>query len=368
MGRHHPGFRERGVLSLLGLWATTASNVRSMSPRAAWAAQAYANTSSLKDLCAQASLERLVMLSVTDEERGYGIWIPPSVCTSGRASSAPIALALGCFGCTAHSVARPLFASAERFGFVLVAPEQYLRSWNAGECCGPALRERKPDAAFIATVLAHARRVLGVGADGGSGVYAFGWSNGGFMATQLAHTTTMLTAVAVVAGYTYEHLSAHLVGALNASLPRPTPILFFHARDDRIVKAAGCCEAEGGCCCGITSPQCVSIESAWSAWALANRCGINTSRLTPEPGLIAGHMGVRCVGRMHCAAETVACIAQRGGHSFGSRFFPFGGMVGAFFARTACIRGGGAWDEGEEACRCAGGRLADRSTAPYCRR
>ncbi|KAG8465265.1 hypothetical protein KFE25_002572 [Diacronema lutheri] len=321
-------------------------------------------------LCVRARAEELTLLPVPGEARRFGAWLPPSVCASARgARSAPIVLALGCYGCSMDTVARPLFNAAERFGLVLVAPEQHKRSWNAGECCGAALRERTPDAAFIRAVIAHVRGALGTPRAGAAGVYAFGWSNGGFMATELARAGAPLDGLAVVAGYSSTHLhAARPGGELNATLPAPTPILLFHARDDAIVRAEGCCAAGRGCCCGIAAPRCVGVEGAWGAWALANRCSPAPSPVAAEPADAAAALGVRCVGRAACAAATVVCVAQRGGHSFGSGFerFAFGGMVGAFFARAACARTGGAWDARREACQCggAGGPGAGPGNAP----
>lgn len=67
---------------------------------------------------------------------------------------------------------------------VIVAPEGWHRSWNAGGCCGAAFRAGIDDVAFIRAALAE---VLAANpAADPSRVYAVGFSNGGRMAYRLA--------------------------------------------------------------------------------------------------------------------------------------------------------------------------------------
>jgi polyhydroxybutyrate depolymerase len=67
---------------------------------------------------------------------------------------------------------------------IVVAPAGYDRSWNAGDCCGPAYRAGVNDVAFIQKVVA---QVLGANTDANpSRVFAVGFSNGGRMAYKLA--------------------------------------------------------------------------------------------------------------------------------------------------------------------------------------
>ena len=74
---------------------------------------------------------------------------------------------------------------ADRTGpAVIVAPDGWHHSWNAGGCCGPAYRAGINDVAFIRAALA---QVLAANpAADPARVYAVGFSNGGRMAYRLA--------------------------------------------------------------------------------------------------------------------------------------------------------------------------------------
>jgi len=260
---------------------------------------------------------------------------------------------------------------AERIGFVLIAGEQYEKSWNAGECCGQSRRKGVDDVGYIRILLGHVAERLAVANT--DAVFAFGWSNGGFMATTIAHTTSLLAGVAVAAGYTYQHLRPLEPGSstLNATLMRKTPILFFHAHDDTVVRAAGCCASLRGaskCCCGIgeQTERCISVMNVWKAWSLANGCG-RSPVMRVSVDLPAPVPPMRCLARERCAAETIVCTSATGGHSLASMAqtgheFAYARTVTEFFARQACALGGGAWDArgGGGACMCDGG--ASRGT------
>lgn len=67
---------------------------------------------------------------------------------------------------------------------IIVAPEGWMKSWDAGGCCGPAFRAGIDDVGFIRSAVA---RVLAANpAADPARVYAVGFSNGGRMAYRLA--------------------------------------------------------------------------------------------------------------------------------------------------------------------------------------
>lgn len=67
---------------------------------------------------------------------------------------------------------------------VIVAPDGWHHSWNAGGCCGPAYRAGINDVAFLHSALA--RVLASYPAADPARVYAVGFSNGGRMAYRLA--------------------------------------------------------------------------------------------------------------------------------------------------------------------------------------
>jgi polyhydroxybutyrate depolymerase len=80
---------------------------------------------------------------------------------------------------------------ADERGFLVVYPdgvgngadEAALRTWNAGDCCGPAVKKQVDDVGFIGALVDLMERTFDI--DPGA-VFATGHSNGGFMSDRLA--------------------------------------------------------------------------------------------------------------------------------------------------------------------------------------
>lgn len=348
---------------------------------------------------------------------------------------------------SATSFAKAFFESADRRGFVVVAPEGLGNSFNAGACCGLARREAVDDVSFLCAVKQHLKdRVLlpspfnassaahseafgggrgdgggvGVGGDdglwggrlvedsdgaggnqsesgqpsggkvgggergGGTGVggtvteidaFAFGWSNGGYLATLAAASIPgLFRAIAPVSGYQY-NLSAvaprlgsgggggggegggggggavgdHMAGGVQSRRggAHAVPIFMHHSKDDPAVRFQGCCAATGGstCCCGISEHgaagggMCTSADEGFNEWARdINGCGdgggdgdntrvqvwtrplsmMGKVHLGNTAGGSVGMGGVTCVEAMSCVGRSVFCTHESAGH-----FAPF---------------------------------------------
>jgi polyhydroxybutyrate depolymerase len=120
-------------------------------------------------------------------------------------------------------------ATADRHRFVVVYPQgtppapgvQSLRTWNAGECCGPARREQVDDVGFTLAVLDD---LAGRTPVDRRRVYATGISNGGMMAYRLAaDASKRVAAIASVAGQ---------VEVTKFAPGRPVAVMEFHSVDD----------------------------------------------------------------------------------------------------------------------------------------
>lgn len=62
----------------------------------------------------------------------------------------------------------------------MVAPVGLGNSFNAGPCCGQALRDGVDDMGFMCAVKRHLKeRVMGLPPDSDVDAFAVGWSNGG---------------------------------------------------------------------------------------------------------------------------------------------------------------------------------------------
>ncbi len=147
-------------------------------------------------LVAQASVARQeVMLG----DRSYLVDLPTS------AAGAPMILVLHGGGGNAAQIARNsgIGAPATAQGYAVIYPQGTSRviglaTWNAGKCCGLAVRRDVDDVRFLDQVIADAAKRFGLDA---SAVFLTGMSNGAMMAERYAATRPgAVRAVAAVAG------------------------------------------------------------------------------------------------------------------------------------------------------------------------
>jgi polyhydroxybutyrate depolymerase len=89
-------------------------------------------------------------------------------------------------------------AKSDAAGFLLVMPNGYDNSWNAGTCCGDAVTEGLDDVALFRAIFAEVSKHLNIDLPR---VYATGLSNGGYMSYRLAcEASDLFVAVAPGAG------------------------------------------------------------------------------------------------------------------------------------------------------------------------
>ncbi|MCC7037182.1 MAG: dienelactone hydrolase family protein [Alphaproteobacteria bacterium] len=129
---------------------------------------------------------------------------------------------------------------ADRHGFIAVYPEGYgsplmdrIRTWNAGVCCGPALKKESDDVGYIGAVIDALIAQYKIDA---SRVYATGHSNGAMMSYRLAcEMSGRIAAIAPNAGQRE---------VAQCKLERPVPVLHMHGTKDP------CALYDGGEKCG----------------------------------------------------------------------------------------------------------------------
>jgi polyhydroxybutyrate depolymerase len=87
---------------------------------------------------------------------------------------------------------------AEAEGFIVVFPDGVDRTWNAGACCGPAVRKGIDDVGFLAALIEHLGGTLPVNRER---VFVTGHSNGAMMTFRFAcERSDVVAAAAPVAG------------------------------------------------------------------------------------------------------------------------------------------------------------------------
>lgn len=183
---------------------------------------------------------------------------------------------------------------ADREGFVVVYPDGTgtIRTWNAGGCCGAAVRDDVDDVGFVTALLDHLEGALCIDT---AGVFAAGMSNGAMLTHRLAcELSDRLAAIAPVAGLN--------VASVCESSDR-VAILEIHGTAD------GHVPWEGGLGCGPAGVAFPSVDDTIAAWRARNGCSSDTSVwATQGDGTCNAYMG--------CEGDVVLCAVEGGGHSW----------------------------------------------------
>lgn len=205
-----------------------------------------------------------------------------------------------------------MIEKSDKEGFILIMPNGYQASWNAGTCCGAASGEQLDDVALIRAIFAEVGQHVNI--DRGR-VYATGFSNGGFMSYRLAcEAADIFAAVAPSAGgigtnegsATWELVNVgSIVGATNASSnftecapSKPISVLDLHGTSDGLVPH---------------SFQRPSLD------LIAQRSGCASTTEPAQDPMSRGD--TTCVSYTGCPSgiEVTGCTVENGGHNwFGS--------------------------------------------------
>lgn len=136
-------------------------------------------------------------LTVDGLERSYLLHVPPGW---DRAHPTPVVFVFHNHFGTASSMP-PLTGFndiSDKAGFLLVYPEGFGNSWNAGTCCGAAVTKNLDEETFVRQILADLRTVVSVDT---RRIYAAGFDLGGILGYRLAcEMSDTFAAVASVSG------------------------------------------------------------------------------------------------------------------------------------------------------------------------
>jgi polyhydroxybutyrate depolymerase len=183
-----------------------------------------------------------------------------------------------------------MIGKADAETFVVIHPEGYAHSWNAGTCCAGPAGALIDDVAFVRAILDDVATLVPV--DEGR-VFATGMSTGGMMSHRLAcEMSDVFAAIATVAG------ASHY---LRCAPEQAVPVLHFHGTDDFVVPYGG----------NLIHP---SVPRTMAEWATRNGCG-STRTVSPPAGPDGD---VTCESWDGCPAgiDTVLCTVDRGGHTW----------------------------------------------------
>lgn len=182
-------------------------------------------------------------------------------------------------------------AKADSAGFIVVYPQGTgsPASWNAGACCGDAVKTQKNDVGFVSALLDVLEDRLCVD---DKRVFSTGMSNGAFLSHRLAcELGARIAAVAPVAG---------VLGVQSCTPPRPVPVMHFHGTLDALVPYAG-----------STALGFIPVPDSFSGWAKRDGC-------TGQPVTTYDKLDTQCSTYEHCDAgsEVTLCTVKGGGHTW----------------------------------------------------
>lgn len=247
------------------------------------------------------AVEIVAALNVDGRGRTYRLHVP-----ADRDPSAPLALVVALHGGGGNGANLQakigLDAIADRESFLVAYPDgsgrldDYLLTWNAGNCCGYALDEQVDDTAFLRAMVADISRTYSIDS---RRVYATGMSNGGMMSYRLAcEAADLFAAVAPVAG------------ALNLESCEPSgpvSVLAIHGTADQHVLF------EGGAPAVTVDPHPRvdrSVHSALAYWAAQDGCALEPTRA--QAGAVVHEVYPGCSAGL--AVELIA--VEGGGHAW----------------------------------------------------
>jgi len=211
-----------------------------------------------------------------------------------------------------------LSEKAEEEGFILVYPQgtgnevlgTKYGSWNAWECCEPALSNNVDDVGFIAKLIKEIKTNYSIDS---KRVYVTGMSNGGQMSYKLAcELSNVVAAVAPVGSIVYSE---------NCEGERLVPIIHLQGVEDK------CSLWEGGVCSecmtsffnriGVPGEfskgrSCLSVEGYVELWRKRNACASERTVTYQERGAV-------CYEYEDCGADVVFCKDESLGHAWPGR-------------------------------------------------
>ena len=209
---------------------------------------------------------------------------PPITCPTGIETNA---------GCLSR------LAALGQEKYLVVYPQGFLLSWNAGNCCGPAMSNGVDDVAFVAQLLDRLDADYGIDP---ARVFATGFSNGAMLVHRLACALSdRIAAVAPISGG---------IGISDAQCQttRPVPVLEFHGTDDDNYPYAG-----GG---NIPGTDLIGIPETIAGWAERNGCsGTFVETQLPSGSPEDGTTVFEDVYR-DCDAEVILDRIRDGGHTW----------------------------------------------------
>jgi polyhydroxybutyrate depolymerase len=256
--------------------------------------------------------DHLLELEHHGRRRTALVHVPPAALGPARL---PLVLAMHGGGTNARTMADfcGLSEKADAADFFVVYPNgtgrlDELYTWNAGNCCGYALRYGVDDVAFIDRLLDRLDNELPIDR---RRVFATGMSNGAMLAYRLAdELSERIAAIAAVAGP---------MGSTQCHPSRPVSVLHFHGTADEFAPYPG-----GKGLKSLSKAVFYSVEHSVAAWVAANGCPsepiVDTLTTASDSAMPVTR---RIYGPGRDDSEVVLVTIEGGGHTWPGRVSTF---------------------------------------------
>jgi polyhydroxybutyrate depolymerase len=250
-------------------------------------------------------------VSVDGTERRYILHAPP-----GRSSSGRTAVVLNFHG-GGHNAEKQIALSqmnitSDAHGFLVVYPEGTralfgeAETWNAGSCCGAAVRRNVDDVKFTAAIIDDLESNYCID---DRRVFATGISNGAMMAYRLACELSDRIAAIAPVGAT--------IGISECRPSRPVSVIHFHGTADEFAPFGG------GYGKIRASGNFKSVPDTIARFTMLNGC-----KEVPEVTYQRGDALCRSYPSCKDKATVTLCLIEGGGHTWsGGSPFPTGGKT-----------------------------------------
>jgi polyhydroxybutyrate depolymerase len=227
--------------------------------------------------------------------RQYKVHVPPRYDPANPMAVVFCIHGLGQNGLMFCDKGADMLAKADSAGFILVMPNGFSNSWNAGTCCGAAATEKLDDVGLMRAIFADLSKHVNIDL---SRVYATGLSNGGYLSYRLAcEASDIFVAVAPGAGAIgMDDIGGGTVAAgdFKECKPKmPVSVLHLHGTADPLIAYA---------------KQKPSLDRI----AMQNGC-MSTTRAATQPTSTGD---TNCISYDGCPSgiDVTGCTVMGGGH------------------------------------------------------
>jgi polyhydroxybutyrate depolymerase len=233
-----------------------------------------------------------------NEKRFYLLHVPHSY--NGKSTSLILAFHGGMGNAEQMSKDYDLKQKSDKEGFIVAFPNGASRfpsgkfaTWNAGNCCGNAVKNQSDDVKFVKAIIKDIKLKANI-----KKIYAIGMSNGGMFSYRLAcEMSDTFSAIVAVSG----------TNNFDKCNPKnPISIMHIHGLEDKHVLFYGGC---GPDCKAET--EFVSVPDTISSWVKRNNCNKESQRVFKNEGTYCD-LYTGCDYNV----QVKLCVVKNGGHSW----------------------------------------------------